>query len=261
MRESYGKSESGCKRSNLPHNDYGNTHTRHRCPPYHYPVHCLPHPHPKHAKHRRGQFAGTDAYLYYWQAQLVSEHGKLPARDMHRWLPLGRDLSQTLNLYSYALAYAHKAIAAVFPKISLYHIAFYAPPVCFSIGLGVLCMFLARTFGLLSTGIVGVFLATLPGSIERSSAGFSDRDSWCLLLGDRLPTQTADFAGIRAIWFSVFCCFDRISRDAEIAPTEELNGSAYFPLTYFKNVLYSQIVANEAEKIRAQNVVAQTRVG
>ena len=31
-----------------------------------------------------------------------------------------------------------------------------------------------------------------------------------------------------------------------------------FPLTYFKNVLDSQIVANEAETIRAQNVVAQT---
>ena len=31
--------------------------------------------------------------------------------------------------------------------------------------------------------MVGVLLATLIGAINRSSAGFSDRDSWCLMLG------------------------------------------------------------------------------
>ena len=130
-----------------------------------------------------GQFTGRDAYLYYWQAQLISEHGHLPERDMHRWLPLGRDLGQTLNLYSYALAYAHKAVALLFPKVSLYHVALYAPVVCFCIGLGALCLFLSHSYGLLFSGITGVFLATLPGAIERSTAGFSDRDSWCLMLG------------------------------------------------------------------------------
>ena len=55
-----------------------------------------------------GQFNGTDTYLYYWQAEIVAEDGRLPPRDMHRWLPLGRDLGQTLNLYSYAVAYAYK---------------------------------------------------------------------------------------------------------------------------------------------------------
>ena len=34
-----------------------------------------------------GQFTGNDGYFYYWQAQLVSEHGQMPARDMHRWGP------------------------------------------------------------------------------------------------------------------------------------------------------------------------------
>lgn len=54
-----------------------------------------------------GQFTSVDAYFYYWQASLISEHGQLPERDMHRWLPLGRDLGQTLNLYGYALAYIY----------------------------------------------------------------------------------------------------------------------------------------------------------
>lgn len=130
-----------------------------------------------------GQFTGTDAYFYYWQAHLVSEHGKLPERDMHRWLPIGRDLGQTLNLYGYVLAYTHKVVEWLFPKVSLYHVALYTPVVCFCVGLGILCLFLSRTFGTTFSCIVGILLATLPGSIERSTAGFSDRDAWCLMIG------------------------------------------------------------------------------
>lgn len=130
-----------------------------------------------------GQFTGNDPYLYYWQAQMVTEQGRLPARDMHRWLPLGRDLGQSLNAYPYAIAYTYKAIAILFPRVSLYHVALFAPTVCFVLGLGVLCLFLYRAFGGLFASIAGVLLATLPGTIERSAAGFSDRDSWCFLLG------------------------------------------------------------------------------
>lgn len=130
-----------------------------------------------------GQFTGNDPYLYYWQAQIVSTQGRLPARDMHRWLPLGRDLEQTLNAYSYVLAYTHKAVTLIFRGVSLYQITLLAPVICFVIGLGILCFFLHRIFGLLFSSIVGVLLATLPGVIDRSTAGFSDRDSWCFLIG------------------------------------------------------------------------------
>ena len=130
-----------------------------------------------------GQLTGSDGYFYYWQAQLISEHGRLPERDMNRWLPLGRDLGQTLNLYGYVLAYVQKAVAWIFPNITLYHVTFYMPVVCFCIGLGTLCLFFYRTFGILCLSIVGVLLATLPGAITRSTAGFGDRDSWCLMLG------------------------------------------------------------------------------
>lgn len=129
-----------------------------------------------------GQFTGYDAYLYYWQAQIVSEHGHLPARDMYRWLPLGRDLGQSLNLYSYVLAYVHKAIVLCFPEVSLYQVCVYAPPVCFVIGLGAFCIFLYYTYGLLFSAIAGILLATFIGTIGRSAAGFGDRDSWCFML-------------------------------------------------------------------------------
>ena len=130
-----------------------------------------------------GQFTGHDPYLHYWQAQIVSEQGRLPARDMHRWLPLGRDYGQSMTAYAYGLAYTHKAITVLFPNVSLYQVSLFSPAVCFVLGLGVLCFFLYRTFGLLFSSVVGIFLATLPGVVERSAAGFSDRDSWCLMLG------------------------------------------------------------------------------
>lgn len=130
-----------------------------------------------------GQFTETDAYLYYWQAQLVSEHGRLPERDMSRWVPVGRDLGQTLNLYAYAVAYTHKLTTLFFPNVSLYDFMLFAPAVCFIIGLGVLCLFLYQIYGFTFAMSVGVLLATLPSTVERSAAGFSDRDSFCWLLG------------------------------------------------------------------------------
>ena len=130
-----------------------------------------------------GQFYGNDAYLYYNQAQIISAEGGLPKRDMSRWLPIGRDNEQMLPLYSFVLAYAHKLIASFFPNVSLYQVTLYAPVVCFCLGLGVLCFFIYRTFGCFFSSIVAIFLATLFGTIARSVAGFSDRDSWCWLLG------------------------------------------------------------------------------
>lgn len=130
-----------------------------------------------------GQFTETDAYLYYWQADIIAKQGYLPAKDMHRWLPDGRDNQQLLSLYSYVIAYTHKTLGWIFPKLTLYQIQLYAPVVCFTLGLGVLFLFLTRIYGFLFAVIVGVLLATLPGSIDRSSIGFGDRDAWCWLLG------------------------------------------------------------------------------
>ena len=130
-----------------------------------------------------GQFTGSDPYFYYRNAQLISEHGHLPARDMDRWLPLGRDLEQTLPLYAYALAYSHKVAVLCFPNLSLYQLTLYLPTICFVVGLGVLFIFLWRAFGILFATLTGVFLTMLPSAIDRSVAGFSDRDSWCLMLG------------------------------------------------------------------------------
>lgn len=130
-----------------------------------------------------GQFTSNDAYLFAGQAKEIVEQGSLPARDMRRWLPLGRDNGQIFPLYAYAIAYTHKAIGWMLPKLTPYHIQVYISAICFTLGLGVLAFFLARTYGVVFAAIVALLLATLPGSIERSAAGFGDRDAWCWMLG------------------------------------------------------------------------------
>ena len=152
-----------------------------------------------------GHFTETDGYFYYYQASLISEQGHLPARDLHRWLPIGRDLGQTLNLYGYVLAYTHKIIEWIFPGVTLYHVAIYMPVVCFCIGIGALCLYLYHTYGLLFSSTFGVLLATLPGSIERSTAGFGDRDAFCLMIGilavvTYLVSLEAETSRKRLIW-------------------------------------------------------------
>ncbi len=130
-----------------------------------------------------GQFTSTDAYLYHFRAQTIAEQGKLPSRDMHRWLPVGRDNEQTLLLYPYALAYTYQFIHYFFPNVTLYVVQLYAPIICFIVGLVLLLLFLIRFYGVSFAVIVGLLLSTLPGSIERSAAGFGDRDAWCLMFG------------------------------------------------------------------------------
>lgn len=131
----------------------------------------------------REQFTEADAYLYYTHAREISVSGRLPARDMRRWLPEGRDLRQSLSLYAYAVAYTQKAVSVFRPSVSVYSVAVYLPVVCFLIGVDSLCVFFAAWKGQVTSIAVGLLLMSLPGSIERSAAGFGDRDAWCLMLG------------------------------------------------------------------------------
>lgn len=45
-----------------------------------------------------GQFYGTDPYLYAKQANQIAKLGSLPARDMQRWLPVGRQWTIVVSL-------------------------------------------------------------------------------------------------------------------------------------------------------------------
>ena len=103
--------------------------------------------------------------------------------DEHRWASNGRDNGQLLSLYAYVLAWTHKVVKMFFYDVTLYQVSLYFPIICFVIGLGIFILFLTKTYGLNFATIVAILLTTLPGTIDRSTIGFSDRDAWCWMLG------------------------------------------------------------------------------
>ena len=50
------------------------------------------------------QFTSYDAFLFSGQVEKIADLGYLPARDMHRWLPLGRDNTQLMGFVTQTTA-------------------------------------------------------------------------------------------------------------------------------------------------------------
>lgn len=126
---------------------------------------------------------GTDSYRFLRQADLIVSQGHLPEIDKQRWQLEGRDLSTSLNFFSYVLAYSYRFLHWVFPSISLYTVAMYAPIVCFTLSLLVLFALCRHVFdsyiALLAVNFASIFPSL---NLHRSTAGFADRDAFVLLL-------------------------------------------------------------------------------
>ncbi len=126
---------------------------------------------------------GTDSYRFLRQANIIVSQGHLPAIDTQRWQLEGRDLSTSLNLFSYLLAYTYRFLYWFFPNISLYTVAVYAPIVCYALCLLILYVLWRRVFGTSIALLAVNFTAIFPSlNLHRSTAGFADRDAFVLLL-------------------------------------------------------------------------------
>lgn len=124
----------------------------------------------------------TDVYRFVRQAQIISETGGLPERDDMRWLPLGRDLSRQLSFSSYCLAGLYAVMRWIQPIIPLSDAALWYPLLCFALSQVVLYFLVNRLFNR-ATALLATFLfAIFPTVLFRSTAGYADRDSLCLLL-------------------------------------------------------------------------------
>ena len=129
-----------------------------------------------------GRFTGNDAYLYYRQAERIVEEGRLPKRDMERWLPLGRDLTLLHNLYSYVIAYSYKTARVFVPDLTLHKFSCYAPPVLFAMTAALFTASLLSLYGWEAAGLGGLFFVLAPSVASRTALGFADRDAFCLFL-------------------------------------------------------------------------------
>ena len=126
---------------------------------------------------------GTDSYRFLRQADLIVSQGHLPDIDTQRWQLEGRDLSTSLNLFSYVLAYTYRSLHWVFPNMSLYTVAVSAPIVCYALCLLILYVLWRQVFDTSIALLAVNFTAIFPSlNLHRSAAGFADRDTFVLLL-------------------------------------------------------------------------------
>ncbi len=125
--------------------------------------------------------SGYDSYFYYRQARTIVAEGRLPDRDYMQHSPDGLDLRGRANLNCYAIAYLYKTIRIFAPEISLERVAIYYPVICFTL---ILIVFFGLTHLLFdkSISLIAVtILATIPAAVDRTHAGWADRDSLSLL--------------------------------------------------------------------------------
>ncbi len=124
---------------------------------------------------------GTDSYRFLWQAETIVEHGRLPERDMTRWLPLGRDLTRQLSLSSYVIAGLYHLLNPFIPSLTVYQTVVYYPLILYPLILLMIYLVALRLFKRSTALLAVAILIVLPPELSRSMAGFADRDGLCLL--------------------------------------------------------------------------------
>ena len=126
---------------------------------------------------------GTDSYHFLRQADMVVSQGHLPEVDTQRWQLVGRDLSTSLNFFSYILAYTYRLLHWFFPNLSIYKVAVFTSVVCYTLCLLAFYFLWRHVFdpaiALLAVNFTAIFSFL---NLHRSAAGFVDRDAFVLLL-------------------------------------------------------------------------------
>lgn len=125
----------------------------------------------------------NDSYRFFHQAQILNEGGTLLPRDASRWVPLGRDMTRQLLLWPRTLQASTRIVQALCPALPPIRVAVFSGPFVFSLLLLPYGLLVRRVWGRKVGLASALLLSVLPGIIYRSSAGFSDRDGFCLLLG------------------------------------------------------------------------------
>ena len=125
--------------------------------------------------------SGYDSYFYYRQAKTIITEGRLPDRDYMQNYPDGLNLRGRANLNCYAIAYLYKGIRILVPAISIESVAIYYPIVLFTLTLIIFFGLTNLLFGKPISLIAVTIFATIPAAVDRTHAGWADRDPLSLL--------------------------------------------------------------------------------
>ena len=126
--------------------------------------------------------SGYDSYFYYRQAKTIIAEGQLPDRDYMQNYPDGLNLRGRANLNCYAIAYLYKGIRTFMPDVTIESVAIYYPIILFISILIIIFSLTNLLFGKSTSLIVVTIFATIPAAVDRTYAGWADRDALSLLI-------------------------------------------------------------------------------
>ncbi|MBS3156813.1 hypothetical protein J4442_01405 [Candidatus Woesearchaeota archaeon] len=116
-----------------------------------------------------------DAFLRY--VRFILEHGALPVVDYMRYYPWGFQTLRDFNFLSHFITYLYKFIHFFNPSISVEKVFVLYPPIAFVFGLIFFFLLVRKLFDYRVALLSSFFLATVPPFLQRTMAGFSDKES------------------------------------------------------------------------------------
>ncbi len=124
-----------------------------------------------------------DSSNFFRYAKYILEHGSLMATDFMRNAPIGVDLAHepiggTSKFFSYAMAYMYKFSGLFGLTQKEWHIIY--PPVITIGTIIFIFLFVKILFGKRAAIVSALLFAVIPGTIQRTGAGFADHDALAL---------------------------------------------------------------------------------
>ncbi|MEK6812672.1 MAG: STT3 domain-containing protein, partial [Nanoarchaeota archaeon] len=126
--------------------------------------------------------AELDSTIFLRYAEYIAEHGKLPAVDAMRFVPVGADLSHIGTFTSYFVAYLWKFLHLFNPEITVAYVDIIYPVIAMAVMTIFLFLLVRRIFNEKVALLACLFITLIPTFIFRSTAGSSDHDMLGMML-------------------------------------------------------------------------------
>ena len=121
-----------------------------------------------------------DSARYLRQAKIIAQDGKMPERDMMRWVPIGVQRGDRLTFFPTLVAVLHQFLTFFYPSLTIEKVAIFSP-ILFSLLSGLALYLLLNQVLDRETSLLGVNIALIAYPwVRRTIAGYADRDALTL---------------------------------------------------------------------------------
>src|SRR3989338_8593644 len=123
-----------------------------------------------------------DSFVFLRYAQYIVDNGQMMQYDTMRYVPIGYNPIGDFRVLSYFIAYLYKFIHAFSPSVTLDFVDVIYPVIAFAIGMIFFFLLVRKLFNKYVAIIATAFLIIIPTYLQRTIAGFSDKEALAFTL-------------------------------------------------------------------------------